>query len=96
MSNETMNTLEYIGEEITKAAEFLQKKFPQMPLDVTYQLAAMARQERGQAAMKEKECELAEYNENMLRAILDQLRELNELQFTTNGVVRTISEQLHR
>lgn len=96
MSNETMNTLEYIGEEVTKAAEFLQKKFPQMPLDVTYQLAAMARQERSQAAMRKKECELAEYNENMLRAILDQLRELNELQFTTNGVVRTISEQLHR
>lgn len=96
MSNETMDTLEYIGEEVTKAAEFLQKKFPQMPLDVTYQLAIMARQERGQAAMKEMERELAEYNENMLRAILDQLRELNELQFTTNGVVRTISEQLHR
>lgn len=96
MSNETMDTLEYIGEEVTKAAEFLQKKFPQMPLDVTYQLAIMARQERGQAAMKEMERELAEYNENILRAILDQLRELNELQFTTNGVVRTISEQLHR
>lgn len=96
MSNETMNTLEYIGEEVTKAAEFLQKKFPQMPLDVTYQLAAMARQERGQTNLYKKEREFAEYNANMLRAILDQLRELNELQFTTNGVVRTISEQLRR
>lgn len=96
MSNETMNTLEYIGEEVTKAAEFLQKKFPQMPLDVTYQLAAMARQERGQLAMHKKEQEVAKYIADRLQAILNQLRELNELQFTTNGVIKTISQQLRR
>lgn len=96
MSNETMNTLEYIGEEVTKAAEFLQKKFPQMPLDVTYQLAAMARQERGQANLYRKEREVAEYSTNQLRTIISQLRELNELQFTTNGVIKTISQQLRR
>ena len=57
MSNGTMNALQIIGEEVTEAAEFLQKKFPEMPLDVTYQLAAMARQERGQSAMHKKEQE---------------------------------------
>ena len=96
MSNETMNALQIIGEEVTEAAEFLQKKFPEMPLDVTYQLAAMARQERGQSAMHKKEQEVARYNADKLQAILNQLRELNELQFTTNGVVKTISQQLRR
>lgn len=96
MSNETMNALQIIGEEVTEAAEFLQKKFPGMPLEVAYQLAVAACEEQGYAAIKEKERELAEYNMNMLRAILDQLHELGELQFTTNGVVRTISEQLRR
>lgn len=96
MSNETMNTLQKIGEEVTEAAEFLQKKFPSMPLEVAYQLAAIARQERGYAAMKEKERELAEYNASMLRTIHDQLRELSEFQFTTSGVVKTISEQLRQ
>lgn len=95
MSNINMNTLQTIGEEVTEAAEFLQKKFPRMPLDVTYQLAAMARQERGQANMHKKEREVAEYNADRLQAILNQLRELNELQFTTNGVIKTISRQLH-
>lgn len=96
MSNEAMNALQIIGEEVTEAAEFLQKKFPGMPLDVTYQLAAMARQERGQVNLYKKEREAAEYTANMLRAILDQLREQGEVQFTTNGVVKTISQQLRR
>lgn len=96
MSNINMNTLQAIGEEVTEAAEFLQKKFPKMPLDVTYQLAAMARQERGQTNLYKKEREVAEYTANMLRAILDQLREQGEVQFTTNGVIKTISQQLRR
>lgn len=96
MSNINMNTLQAIGEEVTEAAEFLQKKFPKMPLDVTYQLAAMARQERGQTNLYKKEREFAEYTANMLRAILDQLREQGEVQFTTNGVIKTISQQLRR
>lgn len=96
MSNINMNTLQTIGEEVTEAAEFLQKKFPRMPLDVTYQLAAMARQERGQSAMHKKEQEVAKYIADRLQAILSQVRELNELQFTTNGVVKTISQQLRR
>ena len=96
MSNIDMNKLRAIGEEVSEAAEFLQKAFPKMPLDVTYQLAAMARQERGQVAMHKKEREIAEYTANMLRAILDQLREQGEVQFTTNGVIKTISQQLRR
>ena len=51
---------------------------------------------RGQSAMHKKEQEVARYNADKLQAILNQLRELNELQFTTNGVVKTISGQLRR
>ena len=96
MSNIDKSTLRAIGEEVSEAAEFLQKEFPKMPLDVTYQLAAMARQERGQANLYRKEREVAEYSTNQLRTIISQLRELNELQFTTNGVIKTISQQLRR
>ena len=96
MSNIDMSKLRAIGEEVSEAAEFLQKEFPEMPLGVTYQLAAMARQERGQANIHKKEREIAEYTANMLRAILDQLREQGEVQFTTNGVIKTISQQLRR
>lgn len=96
MSNETMNALQIIGEEVTEAAEFLQKKFPGMPLDVAYKLAVTAREERGYAASKKEGREFAEYAASMLRAILDQLREQAEVQFTTNGVIKTISQQLRR
>lgn len=88
-----MNALQIIGEEVTEAAEFLQKKFPKMPLGVTYQLAAMARQERGQVAMHKKEQEVAKYNADRLQAILNQLRELTDLQYRSTKATETISRQ---
>lgn len=96
MSNINMNTLQAIGEEVTEAAEFLQKKFPKMPLDVTYQLAAMARQERGQANMYKKEREVAEYSANQLCSIFNKLCELTDLQCTSTELTRTISRELRR
>lgn len=96
MSNINMNTLKDIGEEVSKAAEFLQKEFPKMPLDVAYQLAAMARQERGQTAMHKREQEVAKYSADKLSAILNQLRELAELQYKNNSATEAISRQIHR
>lgn len=96
MSNIDMNKLRAIGEEISASAEFLQKEFPEMPSDIAYQLAAIARQERGQANLYKKEREVAEYNTNKLRTIISQLRELIDLQDTNTKVAKAISLELRR
>ena len=96
MSNIDMSKLRAIGEEVSEAAEFLQKEFPKMPLDVTYQLAAMARQERGQTNLYKKEREVAEYSADQLRSIFNKMCELTDLQCTSTEVARAISRELRR